>query len=339
MTAKIRHKQLRHTKKKYKNLAGMVAAATILSTTMLPGIPAPIAHASANVGHTSATTLQQTGKTNQSSSEINFDNTNKEAPISTPKALTETKQQNKTPRKAPTDNKNTVARPISTKDTAPKDQRPQSTPTDNQDTAMSPTPANNNTKDQKPQTTPTDNQDTVMSPIPVNTNTPKDQKPQTTPTDNQDTVMSPTPAKDNTPKDQSPKPTATDNQDTVMNSAPTKDNTSSPNKPPTDYKQVLDISATAYAPGPHDNDQWGNKTFIGSQVRPGIIAVDPRVIPLGSRVYIEYPDGHGEYAVAEDTGGAIKGNRVDIAKWTVHEAENFGIQNVKVYVVDTPKKI
>lgn len=102
---------------------------------------------------------------------------------------------------------------------------------------------------------------------------------------------------------------------------------------PERYKKVVDIVATAYAPGPHDNGKWGTLTHLGTQVRPGIIAVDPQVIPLGSRVYIEYPDGHGVYAVAEDTGGAIKGNRIDIALWTVDEAYNFGIQNVKVYVL------
>ncbi len=101
-------------------------------------------------------------------------------------------------------------------------------------------------------------------------------------------------------------------------------------------KQVLNITATAYAPGPHDNDQWGNKTHLGTQVRPGVIAVDPKVIPLGSRVMIKYPDGTKEYAVAEDTGGAIKGHRIDIAKWTVKEAYRFGIKPVKVYVLQTP---
>jgi 3D (Asp-Asp-Asp) domain-containing protein len=101
-------------------------------------------------------------------------------------------------------------------------------------------------------------------------------------------------------------------------------------------KKVLDITATAYAPGPHDNAQWGNKTHMGTQIRPGVIAVDPRVIPLGSRVMIKYPDGSKEYAVAEDTGGAIKGHRIDIAKWTVKEAYRFGIKPVKVYVLHTP---
>jgi 3D (Asp-Asp-Asp) domain-containing protein len=103
-------------------------------------------------------------------------------------------------------------------------------------------------------------------------------------------------------------------------------------------KQVLDITATAYAPGPHDNDQWGDKTRMGTQIRPGVIAVDPKIIPLGSQVMIKYPDGTKEYAVAEDTGGAIKGHRIDIAKWTVTEASRFGIKPVKVYVLNTPSQ-
>lgn len=111
----------------------------------------------------------------------------------------------------------------------------------------------------------------------------------------------------------------------------------SPGSPAVDNRQKLEIIATAYAPGPHDNAQWGNKTFLGTQIRPGIIAVDPKVIPLGSRVYIEYPDGHGEYAIAEDTGGAIKGNRIDVAKWTVNEAKRFGMQKVKVTILSSPR--
>ena len=105
-------------------------------------------------------------------------------------------------------------------------------------------------------------------------------------------------------------------------------------KAPSNYREVLDIKATAYAPGPHDNDQWGDKTFLGTQIRPGVIAVDPSVIPLGSRVYIQYPDGHGQYAVAEDTGGAIKGNRIDVATTSVAKAKDFGIQHVKVFILN-----
>lgn len=98
--------------------------------------------------------------------------------------------------------------------------------------------------------------------------------------------------------------------------------------------RVLDIVATAYAPGAHDNGKWGDKTHLGTQVRPGVIAVDPKVIPLGTRVYVEFADGHGINAVAEDTGGAIKGNRIDIAMWTVAEAYDFGKQKVKVHLLD-----
>ncbi len=107
---------------------------------------------------------------------------------------------------------------------------------------------------------------------------------------------------------------------------------------PRKYEKVLDIKATAYSPGPLDNDQWGDKTYLGTTIRPGVVAVDPKVIPLGSRLYVEYPDGRGEYAVAEDTGGAIKGNRIDIAIMNRDKATEFGIKPVKVYVVNTPKE-
>lgn len=98
--------------------------------------------------------------------------------------------------------------------------------------------------------------------------------------------------------------------------------------------RVLDITATAYASGPEDNGIWNDKTHIGTQVRPGIIAVDPKVIPLGSKVYIEFEDGKRTYAIAEDTGGAIKGNRIDIAMSDRDKAKKFGIQDVKVHVVE-----
>lgn len=120
----------------------------------------------------------------------------------------------------------------------------------------------------------------------------------------------------------------------VMEALEFQNTTVSRDQAPERYKAVHDIVATAYAPGPHDNGKWGNLTHIGTTVRPGIIAVDPQLIPLGTRVYIEYGDGHGMYATAEDTGGAIKGQRIDIAMNTVKEAYNFGIQKVKVYVLD-----
>ncbi|MGL4655063.1 MAG: 3D domain-containing protein [Sarcina sp.] len=62
------------------------------------------------------------------------------------------------------------------------------------------------------------------------------------------------------------------------------------------------------------------------------VAVDPRVIPLGSKLYIE---GYG-YAVAEDTGGAIKGNIVDVFLNSAEECRNWGRRNVKVTIVAYP---
>lgn len=61
-----------------------------------------------------------------------------------------------------------------------------------------------------------------------------------------------------------------------------------------------------------------------------VIAVDPNVIPLGSKVYVE---GYG-YAVAGDIGGAIKGNRIDIHLPTTQEALNWGVREVKVTVIE-----
>lgn len=115
----------------------------------------------------------------------------------------------------------------------------------------------------------------------------------------------------------------------IVSAAPSNDV-----KPQIQNKKAIDITATAYAPGPHDNGKWGNLTHIGTQVRPGVIAVDPKIIPLGTKLYIEFADGEGMYGVAEDTGGAIKGNRIDIAMWTVAEALDFGMQKVKVYKIE-----
>ena len=60
-----------------------------------------------------------------------------------------------------------------------------------------------------------------------------------------------------------------------------------------------------------------------------MVSVDPDVIPLGSQLYIE---GYG-YATAEDTGGSIVGNRIDLAMDSITEALNFGRREVVVYVL------
>lgn len=99
---------------------------------------------------------------------------------------------------------------------------------------------------------------------------------------------------------------------------------------PANYKKVIDMTATAYGPGPEDNGKWGNLTYVGGTVKKGVAAVDPNVIPMGTRLWIE---GYGE-AMAEDQGSAIKGNRIDLAFNTRPEALDYGIQKVKVYVME-----
>lgn len=72
----------------------------------------------------------------------------------------------------------------------------------------------------------------------------------------------------------------------------------------------------------------GGKTATGASVSRGIIAVDPRVIPLGKSVYVE---GYG-YARALDTGGSIQGNRIDLYMNSTQEARSWGVRTVTVYV-------
>ena len=95
-------------------------------------------------------------------------------------------------------------------------------------------------------------------------------------------------------------------------------------------KRVIVMQATAYDP------TAGSKTAMGTRARVGAVAVDPKVIPLGSKLYIESMDGFPTYgyATAEDTGGAIKGNRIDLFYNSNAEANRFGRRNVKVYVLD-----
>ncbi len=108
----------------------------------------------------------------------------------------------------------------------------------------------------------------------------------------------------------------------------TKKGTQAPNGK--NAKRVIVMQATAYDP------TAGSKTAMGTRARVGAVAVDPKVIPLGSKLYIESMDGFPTYgyATAEDTGGAIKGNRIDLFYNSNAEANRFGRRNVKVYVLD-----
>ena len=92
--------------------------------------------------------------------------------------------------------------------------------------------------------------------------------------------------------------------------------------------------ATAYS-----LDGWPESdgiTATGTQARYGEIAVDPEVIPLGTRMYIVSEDGQVVYgiATAEDTGSLILGHRIDLYYDTYEECMRFGARNCIVYILD-----
>ncbi|WP_432406359.1 3D domain-containing protein [Wukongibacter sp. M2B1] len=107
------------------------------------------------------------------------------------------------------------------------------------------------------------------------------------------------------------------------------------------YKKVMIMSATAYdlsyeSCGKYpDHPEYGI-TRSGTRARPGVVAVDPRVIPLGTKLYVEYLDGSKDYglASAEDTGGAIKGNKIDLFMEDPKAVYRFGRRKVRVYILD-----
>ena len=100
--------------------------------------------------------------------------------------------------------------------------------------------------------------------------------------------------------------------------------------------KVIRCTATAYTSSPDETWPYSDgKTATGALCQVGVVAVDPDVIPLKSKLYIETADGsfiYG-YCVAEDTGGAIKGNRVDLVMNTKEECYNFGRRDVNVYIL------
>lgn len=81
----------------------------------------------------------------------------------------------------------------------------------------------------------------------------------------------------------------------------------------------------------------GTTTATGTKVRVGSVAVDPKVIPLGSKLYIVSADGKSwmyGHAVAEDTGGAVKGNIVDLYMPSYSDCINFGRRKALIYVLE-----
>lgn len=106
-------------------------------------------------------------------------------------------------------------------------------------------------------------------------------------------------------------------------------------------RKAIKMVATAYEAGPRSTgkrpgDKGYGITASGARAKRGTVAVDPRVIPLGTKLYIKsltlgVPD-YG-FAIAQDTGGAIKGNKIDLFMDTVWECLQFGIRPVMVYIL------
>ena len=90
------------------------------------------------------------------------------------------------------------------------------------------------------------------------------------------------------------------------------------------YRRVFQARATAYGPSA------GKYTATGAKAGRGSIAVDPRVIPLGTRLYV---DGYG-HGTANDVGGEIKGNAVDVYFPSDAECRRWGVRTVNVYILE-----
>lgn len=107
------------------------------------------------------------------------------------------------------------------------------------------------------------------------------------------------------------------------------------------YKDVIKMKATAYTSSFEDtgknpgHPQFGI-TYTGLKAREGIIAVDPKVIPLGTKVYVEVPGSAPDYgfAIAGDIGSAIKGNLIDLYFDSPQKVRQWGKRTVNVYILN-----
>lgn len=99
------------------------------------------------------------------------------------------------------------------------------------------------------------------------------------------------------------------------------------------------MKATAYSAAASENGGWGPVDYFGNPLELGTIAVDPSVIPLGTKVLVT---GHSHpglpkqafVATARDIGGAIKGKRIDIfIPGSQKSVSTFGFQDVELYIL------
>jgi len=101
------------------------------------------------------------------------------------------------------------------------------------------------------------------------------------------------------------------------------------NQPEEIKSEPIILKATAYTKSAEEQTKKGI-TKSGTKVSRGTVSVDPKTIPLGTKLYIE---GYG-YAVALDTGGDIKQDRIDLYMETKKEAFEFGRQDVRVWIIE-----
>ncbi|WP_434750793.1 3D domain-containing protein [Paenibacillus amylolyticus] len=106
-----------------------------------------------------------------------------------------------------------------------------------------------------------------------------------------------------------------------------------------DYSKTLSVKATAYSADASENGGWGPVDYFGNPLELGTIAVDPKVIPFGTKVLVT---GHTHpglpkqafVATALDAGSAIKGNRIDIfIPGSKTFVSSFGFQDVELYIL------
>ncbi|MBD7946360.1 MULTISPECIES: 3D domain-containing protein [Psychrobacillus] len=139
---------------------------------------------------------------------------------------------------------------------------------------------------------------------------------------------------EDSPKRQVMGVTAPPNEPVAPSAASTKIEVSAPvvaEAPKTDGSIEMTMEATAYTAyctGCSGTTAYGIDLRANPEEK--VIAVDPRIIPLGTRVWVE---GYGE-AIAGDTGGAIKGNKIDVFMPSYENAMQWGRKQVKLIILD-----
>lgn len=95
------------------------------------------------------------------------------------------------------------------------------------------------------------------------------------------------------------------------------------------YKaKKMRVTASAYTSSVKEG---GSLTYLGTKCRDGVIAVDPKVIPLHSKVYIP---SLNKVFIAEDVGSSIKNNKIDIWMNSYQKAMQWGLKQIDIYILE-----